>query len=737
MRHAAALAGLMVLAAACSRGQVPPDTRAPEECLKLKRRGQTEPATQCFLKLAAAKDAYQRAEGLWGVKSYDDANKAFRAAAQERPQDPNVRVRWGRLLLERFNIKEASDLFNEALEIRKDYPPALLGLSVTLSENFEKRAVVFAEKALELDPKLTGAGEQLAQLLLEDSNRTRAREVAQETLKNDAEALDAMAVMGAADLLEDKLDTTWFAKMEAVNPKYGEGYGLAARFLVINRRYDEAIEYYKKAVERDAGDYESWSQLGIQLMRLGREDDARRALETAYDNGHRNNATVNSLRLIDSYKNFVTFKRDRFTLRLHKKEAELLRPYMEEQIQRAIETYDKKYGFTLKEHVQVEVYPNHDDFSVRTVGMPGMGALGVTFGSVVAMDSPAGRKAGTFHWAATLWHELSHVYTLTATKHRISRWFTEAMAVSEESAHYTYWGDRVDPDILVAIKEKKLLPVRELERGFVRPSFPNQVIISYFQAGRIVNYIEKKWGQKKVVEMMNAYAKAITTEELITKHLGLSPEDFDKEFFAWIDGQFMKTAESLDAWKKQLAELHKKARAKEWDTVAAEAPKLREMYPDYVEKGSAYELAAEALDAKGDKKAAAEELLRYANQGGRDPGVLMSAAAKLDELGRKTEAADVLNRINLIYPQEDEKLHQRLGDLYLTLKDSDGAIREFRSVINSKPVDPAAAHYNLARAYAFAKRTEEAQEQIVNALEIAPGYKPAQKLLLELQAPRN
>ena len=51
--------------------------------------------------------------------------------------------------------------------------------------------------------------------------------------------------------------------------------------------------------------------------------------------------------------------------------------------------------------MQVEVYPDHEDFAVRTMGMPGLGALGVTFGYVVAMDSPSGRPPGTFHWAST------------------------------------------------------------------------------------------------------------------------------------------------------------------------------------------------------------------------------------------------------------------------------------------------------------------------------------------------
>ena len=154
-------------------------------------------------------------------------------------------------------------------------------------------------------------------------------------------------------------------------------------------------------------------------MRLGQEDEPRRQLEMCYDNGYRNEATVNTLRLLDSYKNFVIFKDATTIIKLNKKEADLLHPYVEEILKRAMATYEKKYKMTLPGPVQVEVYPDHEDFAVRTTGMPGLGALGVTFGMVVAMDSPSGRQPGDFNWASTLWHEMSHVYILTATNHRV------------------------------------------------------------------------------------------------------------------------------------------------------------------------------------------------------------------------------------------------------------------------------------------------------------------------------
>ena len=111
-----------------------------------------------------------------------------------------------------------------------------------------------------------------------------------------------------------------------------------------------------------------------------------------------------------------------------------------------IATYQQKYKYTLPGPVQLEAYPNHDDFIVRTLGLPGQGGLlGVTFGQVVAMDSPTAREPGSFHWGSTLWHELSHVYVLSMTHHLVPRWFTEGLAVHEETAVEADWGDRLTP----------------------------------------------------------------------------------------------------------------------------------------------------------------------------------------------------------------------------------------------------------------------------------------------------
>ncbi len=706
----------------------------PRQCHDLRRHGRLDEARRCYSALTSSSSPDLRAEGYWGLEQYREANDQFRLAVDADPKNPDYRVRWGRMFLVRYQEADAAQLFREALEIDKKHAGALLGLALVASEGFEAKAVELAEKALESDPKLVEARELLAFLALEDSNEERATSEAGKALELSSEALDAMAVRATIDWMNDRKETPWIGRILQINPVYGEAYATAGHFFVLNRRYEEGIEFYRKALELNPRLWQARSELGVNLMRLGREKEARAELERCYENGYRNAATVNTLRLMDSYKNFITYKSPTTVVRLHKKEAELLRPYIESELQRAISTFADKYKIELPEPVQLEVYPDHEDFAVRTMGMPGLGALGVTFGHVVAMDSPSGRRPGTFHWASTLWHELSHVYVLTATKHRVPRWFTEGMAVHEETAVSPEWGDRLDPRMVTAIKEEKLLPVAQLDRGFIRPSYPAQVVVSYFQAGRICDFISERWGYDKLLAMMHAFGAKKTTPEVVQEELGMEPEQFDQEFHKWLLEKTGAIVEGLDKWKDKMKALALAAKAGNHEVVIREGPEARDLFPEYVEDGSAYELIAEAHLARGDRNAAAAELERYAKAGGRSPELLKKLATLQEEQGNRRAAAQTLERLNYICPVNDEELHRRLGGLWLELGKADTAIREFRAVLALNPLDQAAAQFDLARAYKAAEKNAQALEHVVLALEAAPGFRPAQEMLLELSA---
>jgi tetratricopeptide (TPR) repeat protein len=212
----------------------------------------------------------------------------------------------------------------------------------------------------------------------------------------------------------------------------------------------------------------------------------------------------------------------------------------------------------------------------------------------------------------------------------------------------------------------------------------------------------------------------------------MSADDFDKQFQDWLYQQDGAPAKHFDEWHTKLKDLVVQSKNKNYDEVIKEGAEVIALYPDYVYDANAYEFVAQAQIAKGDKKAAAAALTSYENLGGHDPETLKELATLEEGLGDPKEAAATLDRINYIDPV-DEGLHRRLGELWLAQQNYNGAIREFTSLLALHPLDKASAQYDLAQAYFDAGQKGKAQENVLLALEAAPDYRPAQKLLLQLQ----
>jgi Flp pilus assembly protein TadD len=705
----------------------------PADCWNLRKHGHAAEAQTCFENLTRSGDTYFRAEGLWGLEAWEQANEQFRLATQPASSPALYKVRWGMLLHQRFNDSEAAELFREALAKDPANAGGYLGLAVVSADGFDGKAAEYLAKAMELDPKLAAAHELRADLALANDDSDTAAKEADQAMVLDSDALDAMAIHAAIELVGDRSPEAWFAKIRAVNPGYGQAYALVARQLELHYRYQDAVSYYRKAVAADARLWAAHSALGIDLMRLGQQAEPFRELQLSYNNGYRDAATVNSLRLLDSYKNFEVFRDNTTILKLHQSEAAVLLPYVQAELHAILASYEKKYGLKLPGPVQVEVYPNHEDFAVRTMGMPGLGALGVTFGRVVAMDSPSARKPGDFNWGSTLWHEMSHVFILALTNYRVPRWFTEGLAVHEEGQRSAQWKNRVTPEVLLAIRDKKLLSVTTLDRGFVSPEYPSQVLVSYFQAGSMCDFVQQQWGEEKLLDMAHSYAKLQTTPQVLHENLGITAEDFDKRYLAWIGQKYRTEALEFDEWRQKLKALVAAAEQHQYDLVLEQGPAILAMYPEYVDEANVYVLMADAHKAKGDGQSEALMLKAYEQQGGQMPAVLKRLGALEEAAGQPAEAAATLQLVNYIYPVKDEDLHRRLGDLLFAEKQYDRAIREYHAWVTSNPVDKAGAEFHLAQAYFAAGQKDKAQESVLAALETAPGYRPAQKLLLELQ----
>ena len=253
-------------------------------------------------------------------------------------------------------------------------------------------------------------------------------------------------------------------------------------------------------------------------MRTGDERNARRALETAFRADPFDVITYNLLGLLDTLDTFQTVSDGDLTIKLHADEIGVMREYVPALAKEALAALSKRWEFTPKGPILIEVFPKHDDFAVRTLGLPGMiGALGACFGRVVTLDSPKARPPGDFNWGATLWHEMAHVITLQLSNQRIPRWLTEGISVFEEKRARPEWGREMEVAFARALEDGRSAEARaSLNAGFQNPQ---TISMAYYEASLLVEHIVEKHGEPALRALVKSFADGIDTEGAIVKVL--------------------------------------------------------------------------------------------------------------------------------------------------------------------------------------------------------------------------
>jgi tetratricopeptide (TPR) repeat protein len=305
------------------------------------------------------------------------------------------------------------------------------------------------------------------------------------------------------------------------------------------------------------------------------------------------------------------------------------------------------------------------------------------------------------------------------------------VSVYEEWSTGPLPGRHVPLALFEAMQEDKLLPIAELDRGFIRPTYQAQVIVSYMQAGLICEYIAGRWGQQGLRSMLTLFGEGRETADAVEAALGIDATEFDADFAAYLAEEFDPLLENLEAWQGAQREAHEIARAGDWPKALTTATRAVELYPDYVDEGSAYLLKARAHDEASEPDQALATLQEYHRRGGHDPTTLRRLADRLYARGAQAQALEVLEDLILVAPLQRE-LHADLGDRLLEAERPNDALVEYQIFAALDPHDKAAAHFRLARAYHALDDATQAREQLLYALEIAPHYREAQQLLLEI-----
>jgi cellulose synthase operon protein C len=668
---------------------------------------------------------------------------------------------FGYLFLEKYDATNALGVFRDCLKINKAYPEALVGMALAKQYEGNNEVETYTRGALQANPNFVPALNLLAELRFQDERYEEALRQVRLALEVNPRALGSLSL--EAVYYQIRNDTPRFAEVEkkilGINPNYGRFYYTLAENLVMRRKYSEAVTFYRKAIALSPKLYPAYAGLGMNLMRTGDLKEGRIMVERAFEGDPFNVWAFNTLDLLDQMDKFGTVRSDHFIFRMAEEDQRILSPYATKLAEEMYSRLTARYGFTPEGPLQVEFFPDKGGFAVRTLGLPELEALGVCFGKVVALNSPRALKAGEFNWGTTLWHEFTHVMTLQMTKHNIPRWFSEGLSVYEEQKARPGWGDDLTARFVRAYKENKLLKVSELNAGMMRPKYPEQIELSYYQASLFCVMIEEKFGFEKIKQSLALFAQDKPQEEVFRQTLGWDANTLDAQYAAFLDTRLKTLASELDfqrlteqakagatADKTALLALVKKNpedffanlqlgtvlhAEKSYPEAEAALKKAESLFPSFVEPGNPYEILGDMyLEQRRE-----EDALAQFNGWARYDENSVLALTRAAEIYRKRKdwvnTARCLELSAYIDPY-DPKTHTQLGEAAMESQNWPAAIAAFQVLVGLNPPDPAGAYYNLARAYFSAGKLAEAKRETLRSLEIAPTFEKAQELLLKL-----
>ena len=479
-----------------------------------------------------------------------------------------------------------------------------------------------------------------------------------------------------------------------------------------------------------------------------RSTKARPHLELAYRGDPFSAPNVNTLRLIDSFDNFVLSEHPAkpaapgsnaasnpgALLRLHKDEAAVLEPYVLDLVNRTIEAYSKRYDFELKQPVIVELYPDHDDFAVRIAGLPGIGLLGVTFGYLVAMDSPTGRADERL----SLGHD----------------------AVARDGARVHARGDESSRAALV---QRRRLGLRGVEhRAAARAgtfrcpcSPPSRRTSSCPWRSSTAASSARPTRRRSSCRTCRPGSSASTSRAASarkrwracsrrsatarTRRRPSRPRSESRRASSTRTSRLTSirssapSSRSSSSGKRSRRELQQSVEAADWRLSVAQGRRGHRALPRLRRRGQPLRRqGARASRARRDGRSLTNTLLEYRRRGGYDPDALITLARTLGEAGRNDECARRVRGRADGRAAAVPRCISTIGDRLTAANRPREALVEYQALLAMNPQDLAEAHYRVAKTYVALEDRAKGREHLLYALEIAPHYREAQQLLLEV-----
>lgn len=491
--------------------------------------------------LAVAQAALSR--GSTG--GFKDGNRVLEEAEQLAPAKDGTWI-GDRVLLtradmfrEKYAADEALTTYNLVLERDAWHADALAGSARVYADSLQFAAASrVAEEALQVAPAHPDAHAVLAKIALIEGRRDEARtRVQSRVLAVDPLHPSGLAVLAGLAMLEGQrpVYAKWRRRALDLDHRGVAFFRDLADILGFLHLYPEADEVLQEAVALAPDDPSVQSALGVNLLRLGDEKRGREALQKAWKRDRFNERTLNVLELYEETidERYGERKVGDLTVRLPDQDREFVEPGLVRAVDASRKALDQAYGIKAGA-LRLEFFDSPDAFSIRTVGVPSLGAVAVCFGPVITFIGP---YMGMHNVDMVIRHELAHVYAIRKSGGRVPRWFTEGLSEWESELADPAWARESAGLLTAARRAGKLRRLSELELAFIRAESPEMMEVAYATAAYAIRYLGQTYGREKLVAILEGYAAGKDTAELFAQHLGTELAVVEKEFEAWFFAQ--------------------------------------------------------------------------------------------------------------------------------------------------------------------------------------------------------
>ncbi len=481
-------------------------------------------------------DLYLLAEVARANNEHELANSVYEEIQKLNPKQTEANLRWADLFVEKYASQLAAQTVEDTFKINPNDPDAhALMAEITLETSYDLQVVrKHLDAALAVNRTHIGALLARASIEIDRNEWPNALATIALITAINPRNVQAISLRATVAWLRDDMAAyeTDRKQVFAINPVYHQFYRTVAHSAVREHRYVQANELNRAAIALNPKAFDAMGDLGMGYLRMGMETEGVEWLNKAWQGDQYNVRTFNTRDLFSKTiaREYTLGKTKSFKIRYHADEQTVLSRYLEPVMEQAFGDMAKRYGFTPQTPVVLELYKDRSDYSIRTTGLPDLGALGVCFGQVITAMSPSN---GDINWGMVLWHELGHVFAIQLSNSRVPRWFTEGLSEYETLRARPEWRRENDADLYGALVNGTLPSIADLNAEFMQPD-TSAVVVAYYLSAVTIEYLVQTYGFSKIVEALKLYGKGKANVEVLAAITGKNIAQLDTAFRTYL-----------------------------------------------------------------------------------------------------------------------------------------------------------------------------------------------------------